>query len=332
MNSRCSAAPALLLGLALSACALCDLNGSDAVWIFSYFTGNGEDGLHLAWSEDGLRWSECAGGRSVFNARIGSQKLMRDPCIVSGPDGRFHMVWTTGWRGRDIGYASSLDLVNWSNTKAIPVMAHEPDALNCWAPELYYVETSQTYLIFWSTTIPGRFPETDGQSDKGPPAEGLNHRIYATSTRDFAAFTPTRSFYDPGFNVIDATLARDGSRFILFFKDETSTPFRAQKNIRMATSTKAEGPYGPVSRPITGAFWCEGPTALKIGSDWVILFDRYRERRMGAVRSSDLAVWEDISSRIEFPPGVRHGSALKVPRALIRAIGAAVFQLPAVGR
>lgn len=27
----------------------------DDAWVFSYFKGNGEDGLHLAWSEDGLR-------------------------------------------------------------------------------------------------------------------------------------------------------------------------------------------------------------------------------------------------------------------------------------
>ena len=28
----------------------------DSVYLFSYFMDNGQDGLHLAWSEDGLQW------------------------------------------------------------------------------------------------------------------------------------------------------------------------------------------------------------------------------------------------------------------------------------
>jgi hypothetical protein len=306
-----------LISAALLGC-VCLVSADDA-WVFSYFVGNGEDGLHLAWSDDGLHWKQAAAGKPVFNAGVGSQKLMRDPCVISGPDGAFHMVWTTGWRGKDIGYASSRDLVHWSAPKVLPVMAHEPAALNCWAPELFYVETSRSFLIFWATTIPGRFPATDGQ-DKGPDKEGYNHRIYATTTRDFTSFTPTRLFYDPGFNVIDATMARDGSRFILILKDETNVPFPVQKNIRIATSPDAEGPFGPAGPPITGRYWCEGPTALRLGADWLILFDRYRESRMGAVRSSDLVKWEDVSAQIEFPAGMKHGTALKVPRASLEAL------------
>lgn len=39
--------------------------------LFTYFTGNGESGLHLAWSEDGYTWRSVVGGRSVFTARVG---------------------------------------------------------------------------------------------------------------------------------------------------------------------------------------------------------------------------------------------------------------------
>jgi len=45
----------------------------------------------------------------------------------------------------------------------------------------------------------------------GNGEEGLNHRIYGTTTRDFWTFSPTRLFYEPGFNVIDATIVRDVS-------------------------------------------------------------------------------------------------------------------------
>ena len=77
---------------------------------------------------------------------------MRDPSICQAPDGTFHMVWTSSWTDRIIGHASSRDLIHWSEQQAIPVMMHEPTAHNCWAPELFYDEPSQTYYIFWATT------------------------------------------------------------------------------------------------------------------------------------------------------------------------------------
>ena len=107
------------------------------VYLFSYFIGE-KDGLHLAWSNDGYHWAPLAGDASLLVPGIGEDKLMRDPSICQGPDGTFHMVWTSSWHDRIIGYASSRDLVHWSRQKAIPVMMHEPEAHNCWAPELFY--------------------------------------------------------------------------------------------------------------------------------------------------------------------------------------------------
>ena len=63
---------------------------------------------------------------------------MRDPCIIFGPDKKFHMVYTISWRERSIGYTSSKDLINWSKQIEIPVMVHEKNALNCWAPEIFF--------------------------------------------------------------------------------------------------------------------------------------------------------------------------------------------------
>ena len=31
-------------------------------WVFSYFLDNGQDGLHLAYSRDGLTWTPLGGG------------------------------------------------------------------------------------------------------------------------------------------------------------------------------------------------------------------------------------------------------------------------------
>jgi GH43 family beta-xylosidase len=192
-------------------------------------------------------------------------------------------------------------------------MESEPAARNCWAPELFYDEGNQSWLVFWATTIPGRFPETKSAGD-----ERSNHRMYVTTTKDFATLSKPELFYDDGFNVIDATIVRDGARFLMFLKDETEQP--PAKNIRVATSTNAAGPYGPASPPITGAYWAEGPTVIQIGGRWVVYFDKYTESRFGAVASADLEHWEDISEKLTFPAGARHGTVFRVPEEVLETI------------
>jgi hypothetical protein len=237
---------------------------------------------------------------------------MRDPFILEGRDGMFHMVWTVSWRERGIGYAFSKDLLTWSEQKYLPVMEHEPTARNCWAPEMVYDDENAQYLIFWATTIPGRFPQTDGQNSKGPGDPGLNHRLYCVTSKDMRTFSPTRLFFDQGFNVIDATIAKDGAKYLMFLKDETNAPLVPEKNIRWTSADQAGGPYPPVSAAITGQFWCEGPSAIRIGEDLVVYFDRYRENRYGAVVTRDMKVWKDISDRLKFPAGARHGTIFRV--------------------
>ncbi len=286
-------------------------NKSDEVLLFTYFKGNGEDGLHLACSDDGLVWTGLNAGKSLLKPVVGRNKLMRDPQIVAGPDGLFHMVWTTSWNDQVIGYATSRDLINWSPQRAIAPMTREPTALNAWAPELFYDAAKRQYLLFWSTTIPGRFPATDKSGDNG-----RNHRIYVTTTKDFRRFTPTRLFYDGGFSVIDATIVRDGRRYVMIVKDETRWP-TAQKNIHYAVSDQAAGPFGPASPAISGSYWAEGPTAIRINGRWIVYFDKYRDHRYGAVASADWTQWEDISAQLQFPGGARHGTVLRVPRAVL---------------
>jgi hypothetical protein len=276
-----------------------------ACYLLTYFIGNGEDGLHLAWSPDGFKWDTLNGGKSYLQPTVGESKLMRDPCVLRGSDDTFHLVWTTAWDGKTIGYASSKDLLRWSEQKAIPVMEQEPQVRNCWAPEVAYDEKKQEYVIFWASTVRGKFLETAGASEND-----YNHRIYATTTKDFATFTPTRLFYDPGFSVIDTTFLRAGDRLYLILKDETLKPVR--KHLRMAAAASLEGPFTDLSPPFTQS-WVEGPTALRVGEDYVVYFDCYRDRHYGAVRSRDLKTWENITARLAFPAGARHGTVIAVP-------------------
>jgi len=269
------------------------------VYLFSSFRGNG-DGLHLAWSVDGLKWTALNEDRILLQPEVGG-KLMRDPCILQGPDGTFHMVWTSGWYERVIGYASSKDLRRWSPQRTIPVMEHEPTARNAWAPEIAYDAANRLFIIFWASTIPGRFPETDASGD-----HGLNHRMYCTTTRDFQTFTPTRLFFDPGYSVIDATLVQKDGRFYLVFKVETAKP--VMKHLRVAVSDGIMGPYKVVTDAFTDA-WVEGPAVLCAGDRYIVYYDRYRDRKYGAMQSGDLLAWKDITEQLSLPAGTRHGTA-----------------------
>src|SRR5689334_18015483 len=80
-------------------------------YLFTSFRGNGEDGLHLAFSTDGLRWSALNNDKTFLRPQVGKEKLMRDPCLLQGPDATFHLVWTDSWFSRTIGYANSKDLI-----------------------------------------------------------------------------------------------------------------------------------------------------------------------------------------------------------------------------
>jgi hypothetical protein len=300
----------------------------ETCYLFAYFYHDRQaEGFRLAWSADGYAFAMLNDGKPYLRPTVGEEKIMRDPCLYRGPDGTFHLVWTTGWTGKTIGYASSKDLLVWSEQKAMPVMAHEPQAQNCWAPEIIWDPAKKHYVIFWSTTILGRFPET-ALSNKRPER---NHRIYATTTTDFENFTPTKLFYDGGFNVIDATLAPNGDEWLMFVKNETVQP-QTEKNIRLIRGATLEGPWSAPSPKITGDYWAEGPTALKVGDEWRVYFDKHMLNAIGLVVSRDLKTWTDVSEKVSVPKDARHGTVLAVPREIVIRLLVARPRLPSAHR
>jgi hypothetical protein len=283
---------------------------SQSTYLFSSFRGNGEDGLHLAYSHDGLTWTALKDDKPFLKPMIGGQ-LMRDPCIIQGPDGIFHMVWTTSWTDQGIGLAHSPDLLDWSEQTFVPVMARHSTARNCWAPEITWDPDGKQYVIYWATTVPERFPETAKNADRG-----WNHRMYCTTTKDFTNYTETRLFYEPGFNVIDSTITAFRNQYIMVLKDETRYP--PAKNLRTARSDQVTGPWSDASEAFTPeGLWVEGPTVLKVGKAHIVYFDAYRKHEYGAMRTTDFCEWEDISGRISFPEGTRHGTALCVSNSVL---------------
>jgi len=323
---------ALLLGFSLSGCAAAidgegpvnstQSAGEQPVYLFSFFRSE-DEGLHLAYSYDLYNWTEIPGPHLV--PKVGD-KIMRDPFIALGPDGIFRMVWTTGWKRRDIGYASSPDLINWSRQKLIPVMAHKPKAKNCWAPKLFYDERSQQWMILWSTWLDdGTFPPPDR------PDTTKQNRIFYVTTKDFSNFSEARLLFDPGHNCIDAYLLKDENEYLLFFKDERGNDAEVfnpeHQNIRFARSKSPFGPFGSISKTITGKgpgkWQNEGPSAIKVGAEYYAFYDHYKGAApsyYGAVKSTNLADWVDVSDQMRFPGYCKHGSILPVPSRIVNGL------------
>ena len=319
---------AAVVALLLSACAPIVPRSASTresqVYLFSYFTRNGEDGVHLAYSRDGINWSPLNGGRSVITPAIPgagrgwqdwntTAALMRDPSILRGPDGMFHLVWTIAWTDHAIGVAHSRDLIHWSEQTRIPVMDHEPNALNSWAPDLFYDDATRQFVIVWATSIPGRFPATDSVAQRTSRGRA-DHRLYYVTTRDFKTFSRAALLYDGGFCAIDGTIAKRGDTYYLVMKDETFFP--PTRNLRVASSKSATGPYGPASPAFTERD-TEGPSILNAGGWWYVYFDYYTRGRYGAVRTRDFVQWEPFSDSLRTPRGIRHGSAFLAPQSIL---------------
>ncbi len=298
----------ILIGWSKNFAADGGTNG-DSVYLFTSFRGNGEDGLRYAYSFDAYHWTNVPG--TFLKPNVGPSRLLRDPSILRGPDGTFHLVWTTGWKkDQGFGYASSKDLVHWSEQQFIPVMEPEPTTVNVWAPELFYDGPGKQFIICWASTIPGRFP------DKLEPHTN-NQRLYFTTTTDFKTFAPAKLFFEPGYSAIDGFLVKDGERYVLIHKDNS----RPEMHLRVAFGTTPLGPWTDVSEPFTMKF-TEGPAALKVGGDWLIYFDAYRTGIYGAVKTRDFKTFTDITKEVTFPQGHKHGTALVATREdLERVLG-----------
>lgn len=281
---------------------------NNKAYLFTSFNEPADKGLRMLYSYDAYHWKSFD---TIFLApQIGKNKIMRDPSMVQGADGTFHLVWTTEWKGGNgFGYASSKDLLHWSEQQYIPAMQQEKSVVNVWAPELFYDKEQEQYLIVWASCIPGRF-------ERGIEADSNNHRLYCTTTKDFKTFTDTKLFLDPKFSVIDAVVvARAKEDYVLVLKDNT----RPERNIKVAFSNNAYEGYKQISVPFTEKF-TEGPAVVKVKGGWLIYYDVYAQKKYGASFTKDFKTFTKADSLIAIPEGHKHGTIVEVKKKVVKQL------------
>ena len=277
-------------------------------YLFTSFHEPADAGLRMLYSYDGRKWSDL--DTVLLKPKVGNQKVMRDPSMVQGPEGTFHLVWTSSWKGdKGFGYASSKDLVHWSEQRFISVMDHEPTTVNVWAPELFYDNEQRRYIIIWASCIPGRF-------ERGIEEDSNNHRMYYTVTKDFQRFSETKLFLDPGFSVIDAVIVKRAAKdYVLVLKDNT----RPERNIKVAFADSPLGPWKNISKPFTDSF-TEGPTVVKVKDDWLIYYDSYRKKIYETSATRDFIHFENVTNKTKVPEGHKHGTIFTAKKKTVKRL------------
>jgi len=315
----------LLLVLALSGCSevqkaaqkveatLYRPDVGDDHLVFTSFRHTEERHMYLLYSRNGYAW------RSLGPVLRVTEGGLRDPAIARGPDGTFHAVWTAG--RRRIGYASSPDLVSWSEPRLIDLMASVPECRNSWAPELFYDAKAGEWLALFSSTVEGRFPGTRG-------GDGWNNRIYACTTDDFRRFSEPFLFFDPGYSVIDAALIKHNGRYLLFYKNEAVHVLhdgtRAYNDtVEFASGPSPRGPWTDVRRTIPRQ-GIEGPSPIEIDGRLFVYYDEFNAGRYGAMVTDDLTRWTDRANAMTIPEGHRHGTVLRICPAVTESLLARV--------
>ncbi|KRF02299.1 hypothetical protein ASG89_24950 [Paenibacillus sp. Soil766] len=277
-------------------------------YLMGYFrSGPGQthkvEELHYAYSRDGLRWYELHDNKPVWTSSVG-EGILRDPFIGRGPDGKWHLVYTIRPRGPYIGYATSEDLIQWTDERTLPVMMDIPDTVNSWAPEFSYDSIHDEFLIYWA-------------SSTGHDLSNSKH--YCTRTKDWQTFTPTSMFYDPGFQTIDASLAEHEGKYYMAIKDESYVyePLKyphPPMNF-LAVSNQLEGPY-EVIPGIQTPDYTEGPEFLWVDGvkKWRLYYDYWAYGKFGVMESSDMKTWssELAESQIRFPYRARHATMVPI--------------------
>jgi predicted GH43/DUF377 family glycosyl hydrolase len=287
-------------------------------YLFTSFHEPADAGLRMLYSYDGKRWSDL--DTVLLKPAIGKDRIIRDPSMVQGPDGTFHLVWTTEWKGGNgFGYARSKDLLHWEKIGYLPFMDFDPfesggepiksNVVNVWAPEIFYDDEKQEYIIVWASCLPGKF-------EKGEEEENNNHRLYYITTKDFKIFGETKLFFDPGFSVIDAVIVKRAvNDYVLVLKDNT----RPERNLKVAFADNPLGPWKNVSAPFSDKF-TEGPSVVKLQDDWLIYFDSYQKKIYEAVATKDFITFTNITNEVSIPKGHKHGTIVAVKMKFIKKL------------
>lgn len=248
--------------------------GDEINYLFAYFTGNDDENVRLAVSEDGYNFEALNGNdailrndpSTIYNVNenisgIAPSGHARDPYILPQADGNGYYIIATDLNAIDNGYRNSKLLVwkiddlseaanvqpwavetagwfsNWNY--AVENSSNGFPDFYAWAPEAIWVESRNQYMMYWSAGT-----ANDGSSIYN------SLRIHYAYTSDFRTFYNSAGqeinaaegvepevLYNPGYSSIDGDITYYNGTYYLWYKNEDN------KTVHYATATNSNGPY-----------------------------------------------------------------------------------------
>jgi hypothetical protein len=292
-------------------------------YLLVYFKDSNHS-LHMALSYDGYSFTDINLGHPVITGdTIATQRGIRDPHIMRGPDNMFYMVMTDlhiyaqragfrdtewerprskyGW-GNNRGFVmmKSADLINWTHTTvAIDKTFHGYDSIGCaWAPQTIWDEETDQPMVYYTMRI----------------KDGVNRLYYSYANKEFTQLVtePKLLFeYPENITYIDGDITRVNGKYHLFYVAHDGTP-----GIKQAVSDHINRGY------VYDPEWydsedvkCEAPNVWKrIGEEkWVLMYDIYglRPANFGFRETTDFINFTDLG---RFNEGVMKASNFEIPK------------------
>jgi beta-xylosidase len=303
-------------------------------YVFAYFTGNSKAGenIFLAASNgnNALSWRELNGGQPILTSSMGTKGL-RDPFLIRSPQGdKFFLIATdlsigsgTSW-GDAVRFGSrylevweSSDLKTWSAQRHVQVSP--PEAGNTWAPEAYYDEDINAYVVFWASSL-------YDAADTNRTGATYHRMLYAT-TQDFVTFSETKVWQDAGMSRIDSTVLKSDNVYYRFTKDEGASgtgcsDIIQERSDSLLATLKSWTTVATCIGKNAGTSAVEGPTAFKSnpgdvnGEKFYLFVDEYGGRGYIPLETADIANphWA-VSKSYRLPASPRHGTVIPVTAA-----------------
>ena len=294
-------------------------------YLFTHFkekiTPDGEQ-VYFGISRDGLTWEQVNNGNPILTAQLG-EKGCRDIEIIRLKKGGFVILTTdlsiayrmdenhnVNWQivnrtgSKCLRMWKTDDLVNFSDEKLI---YFGRDDFGCmWAPEIFYDDINDEYLIHWGSTI---------------AEDDFKHMsIYCSTTKDFETFSEPKLYFTKDNEILDTHIQKVGDTYHLFYKNADCPPMNMH-----ATSNNLYGPYkhdekleeymSKLEKP--GSY--EAPTVYTLPDGrWCLMLDFFgcEREKMGYVpfissKPGDTN-FERCPELVSFPYGFKHGGVIEI--------------------
>lgn len=295
-------------------------------YLFAHFkekiTPDGEQ-VYFGISRDGFNWEQVNGGNPVLTASLGEKgcrdiEIIRlhtggfviittDLCIVYRMDENHNVDWkqVNSHGSVNLRMWKTDDLVNFSEER---LLYFGRDDFGClWAPEVFFDEENEEYLIHWGSTV----KKTDCK----------HMSIYCCTTKDFETFSEPELYFTKSNEILDSHITKVGDTYHLFYKNSSNPPMNMH-----ATSKNLYGPfehdesfeqYMHKNVPNPGSY--EGPTTYTLPDGrWCLMLDFFgcEKEKMGYVPFVSAKPgnmdFERANAKFSFPYGFKHGKVIEI--------------------